>query len=157
MGGSLPYIPAPLNTFFGGLGKVLRDKNPLLVMQILNFEKIIKTKARLLSFKIQPDKDDPKGEHLFMEFFETNKDKCIFHHVVIFDFDGKNWIFKGITTIELCHFTKEEIMKSLKNSGFNKISTSGSIGEYQGEFGELSFDKPFDPAQSDWLNIVARR
>lgn len=156
MGNSLPYIPASLNTLLGQMSKTLRDKNSVIILQILNFEKVLKSKNRLISFIIQKGAKEEK-EHLFMEFFDKPKGKTIIHHVILFDSDGKNWIYKGITSIPVQDIRKEEIVNILKKNGFKKIIAAGNTGEYQGEFGKLSFDEPFDTEKSDFLNILAER
>lgn len=157
MGNSLPYIPVSPEILFKEIGKSLREKNGIIVLQVLNFEKILKSKNRLISFIIQKSKDGIDKEHLFMEFFDNPKGKTIVHHVVIFDSDGKNWIYKGTTSILVQNLTREEIEKALRKNGFKKITVAGNVGEYQGEFGKFSFEEPFDPQKSDFLNIVAIR
>ena len=153
MGNSLSYVPTQLPILFREVYNSLKD-DAVLILQLLNFEKVLKTKNRLLSFIIQ--KGD-KGEHLFIEFFDKLKDDKLTHHVIIFDSDGENWIYKGTTSIPIYDIRKNAIEKILKKAGFRKISFSGNVGEYQGEYGKLSFNAPFDPLQSDWLNVVARR
>jgi CBS domain-containing protein/ubiquinone/menaquinone biosynthesis C-methylase UbiE len=156
MGGALPYIPGDAELLFKNVASVLRE-NGIIVLQILNFDKIIKEKGRLLSFRIQKDSEDSKKEHLFLEFFERSLNSCIFHNIIIFESDGKNWTFKGTTSVEVCHNSQKKIEIALKKAGFSKISFSGNIGEYQGEYGKLSFTGKFDSAKSDWLNVVAKR
>jgi hypothetical protein len=75
--------------------------------------------------------------------------------VVVFDNDGKNWIFKGITTVPIFQYGKDYLEKALQNAGFSDIRFSGNIGEYQGEYGSLSFTQEFESDKSDWLNIIA--
>ncbi len=156
MGNSLPYIPVSLAILFREVSKSLRKKNAVLILQILNFEKILKSKNRLISFIIQKG-DIKEKEHLFVEFFDKPKGRTIMHHVVIFDSDGKNWIYKGITSIPVQDVRKNEVVNILKKNGFKKVVASGNAGEYQGEFGKLSFEDPFDPSNSDFLNVLAVR
>ncbi len=157
MGNSLPYIPASASVLFNQVSKSLRDKNAVIILQVLNFEKILKSKNRLISFIIQKSSEAYEKEHLFVEFFDKPKGKTIMHHVIIFDSDGKNWIYKGTTSIPVQDIRKDEILKILKKSGFKKIVAAGNTGEYQGEYGNLSFTQPFDPIKSDFLNILATR
>lgn len=157
MGNSLPYIPVSPSILFGQISKSLRDKNALVLLQILNFKKILESKNRLISFMIQESKEEGAKEHLLMEFFDKPKGKTVMHHVVIFDSDGKNWIYKGTTSIPVQDLRKDEIIDALKKNGFKKIITAGNTGEYQGEFGNLSFEEPFNPNESDFLNVVAVR
>lgn len=154
MGNSLPYIPAPLGTLFKQISRSLKEKNSLVILQILNFEKVLKSKNRLISFIIQKGNGAEK-EHLFMEFFDQPKGKIIMHHVVIFDFDGQNWRYKGITSIPVFDIRRTDVETVLKKFGFKKIFVGGNKGEYQGEFGNLSFDQAFNSKESDFLNILA--
>lgn len=157
MGNSLPYIPVPLPILFRQISKSLRDKNAVVVLQILNFEKLLKLKNRLISFIIQKSADGAEKEHLFTEFFDKGKGNILIHHIILFDSDGKNWIYKGTTSIPIYDIRKENLKKILQRCGFKKITFSGNMGEYQGDYGKLSFNEPFRPLESDWLNIVARR
>lgn len=156
MGNSLPYIPVSLSVLFSQISKSLKEKNATVVLQVLNFEKVLKSKNRLVSFIIQKGEGTEK-EHLFMEFFDQPKGKTIMHHVVIFDSDGENWRYKGITSVPVYDIRRQDIEIVLRKSGFKKIKYAGNIGEYQGEFGKLSFDERFDPKESDFLNVIAVR
>lgn len=157
MGNALPYIPLPLDHLFKQASSLLREKNGVLIIQTLNFEKILKQKNRLLSFIMQKSKRNEEKEHLFVEFFDKKEKDQLLHHVIVFDSDGKNWIFKGITTVPIFAPTKNELEKALVKSGFKEISFSGNNGEYQGDYGRLSFEEKFEPLKSDWLNVVAIR
>jgi CBS domain-containing protein/ubiquinone/menaquinone biosynthesis C-methylase UbiE len=157
MGNAFPYIPQEADKLLGEIKEVLREKNGVLVLQLLNFEKILKQKNRLLSFITQKSANSPEKEHLFIEFFDKGEGRILYHHVIVFDFDGKNWIYKGITTIDVSYLLKTDLERLLKKHGFKKIKFSGNKGEYQGEYGSLSFDAPFEPLESDWLNVVALR
>lgn len=154
MGNSLPYFPVSLDQIISGVHSGLK-KNGLFIIQLLNFEKILNKRERLLSFQIEKCTERHEQEHLFMEFFDfVNKDSLT-HHVVVFDSDRKNWIYKGITSIEIKHITKEDLEKRLKKNGFHDIKISGTVAD-QGDYGKLSFDEPFDHLGSDWINIIAR-
>lgn len=157
MGNALSYIDMPLNKLFCEVVSVLRENNPILIIQLLNYEKIIKTKKRLLSFKIEKSKKTGLKGQLSLEFFDKNRRGQLLHHVVVFDSDGKNWLFKGTTTIPIKHITRSDIEGALKKAGFGRIIYSGNQGEYQGRYGRLTFDQPFDPQESDWLNVLAKK
>ncbi|MCL4352916.1 CBS domain-containing protein [Patescibacteria group bacterium] len=157
MGNSLPYIPVSLKTLFKQIYQLLDKKNGIFIIQTLNLEKLLIKKDRLLNFKIQKSRTNDEKEHLLMEFFDRKAGNILFHHTVIFDSDGENWIFKGITTIKIHYITDRILLQALKESGFNKISIAGNMGEYQGEYGKLSFTNKFDRLESDWLNAVAER
>lgn len=157
LGNALPYIPASPENLFKGVFSSLRQKNGVMIIQTLNFEKLLKTKDRLISFMIQKSELAYEKEHLFLEFFDRETNDWLSHHVVIFDSDGKNWLFKGITTIKIRYLRKNDLEKALKKAGFKKISFSGNMGEYQGDYGKLSFSEPFKSLESDWLNVIARK
>lgn len=157
MGNALPYISVEPSLLFKNIASVLREKDGILVLQLLNFEKILKQKNRLLSFKIEKAAEKPLKEHMFIEFFDRKDSDLLLHHVVVFDSDGENWIYKGTTTVPIKYLDKKIIEKCLEAAKFKKINFYGSKGEYQGEYGPLSFSNPFDHDESDWLNVVARR
>lgn len=157
MGNSLPYIPVSPSKLFTETGKILRNKNAVVIIQLLNFEKLLKKQDRLLSFQIQKSNLAYEKEHLFLEFFDKKEGNTLLHNTVIFDSDGENWIFKGIMSFPIFYITKKDLEKAFRKAGFKKISFSGSMGEYQGEYGRLSFTEPFKPLESDWLIAVAKR
>ncbi len=156
MGNALPYVPLCPDALFKEVSKIMA-KNATVVLQLLNFEKILKSKNRLLSFGFQKASDKEGRRHLSVEFFDHKNKDILLHNTVIFDYDGINWIYKGITTIEVRNIKKEYMEQVLKNCGFKSVSFSGSKGEYQGESGQLSFEGEFKPLESDWLNVVAKR
>lgn len=157
MGNSLPYIPIKPIDLCKQVSSVLREDGAIVVLQLLNFQKVLEENNRLLSFQIQPSKSPNSKEHIFSEFIDKKEDGSLLHHVIIFDNDGENWIFKGITTIPVNNVTKEDLEKVLRKSGFTDIIFAGNEGEYQDEYGPLNFVRPFDPLKSDWLNVVAKR
>ncbi len=134
LGNALPYIPTSPENLFKGVFSSLRQKNGILILQILNFEKLLKTKDRLISFMIQKSNLASEKEHLFLEFFDKETNDWLSHHVIIFDSDGRNWIFKGVTTIKIRYLRKTDIEKALKKAGFKNISFGGNMGEYQGDY-----------------------
>lgn len=155
MGNSLPYIPGDISQVIKTIKDTLLEKNGIFIIQLLNFEKILRKGNRLLNFTIQPSQG-PEQEHLSLEFFDQMDNGSLLHHVIIFESDGKNWRYKGITTLPIRHITKPEIEKMLREAGFNDISFSGNRGKYESEHWKLSFSKRFKPLRSDWLNIIAK-
>lgn len=156
MGNSLPYMPVNPTALFREVSKVLSD-NAIVVIQLLNLEKIFVSKDRLLSFDLQKANDKEGKEQLSIEFFDHKDKNHLLHNTIIFDNDGINWIYKGITTIDVYDVKKDDIKNALKKIGFKKVSFFGYEGEYQGEYGKLSFEQEFKPLESDWLNVVAKR
>jgi CBS domain-containing protein/SAM-dependent methyltransferase len=153
MGNSLPHILVPLDELLQRVSQVLRDKDGVLIAQLLNFEKILQRNNRLISFSIE--KSVEEKEHLFIEFFDQRDSETLLHNVIIFASDGTNWLFEGITTIPVRYLRQAQIKRAAEKNGFKKITFSGGIGEYQGDYGPLSFDQEFKPLESDWLNFVA--
>lgn len=156
MGNALPYLPIDQKNLFKQANKVLRNQNGIIILQIINFEKILKKQDRLLSFKIEKSKE--RGtEHLFLEFFDHGKGGPLLHHLVVFESTGANWMYKGITSVPVYDVRKDDLEKNLHAAGFTDVSFSGNRGDYQGDYGQLSLSKPFDVDESDWLNVIAKR
>ena len=155
MGGAFAYIDIPLEKVLKEIRAVLK-KDGIFIAQNLNFEKIIKKKDRLLSFKVQARDDESSRESIILEFIRTYNPDWIKHNVAIFDFDGFNWFFSGMTAVKAQYFRKDNLKKAFKKAGFSKVSFSGNMGEYRGDYGPLSFKDPFLPLESDWLNVLAK-
>ncbi len=154
MGNSLPYFPVKPEKVFKLANNILKEKG-FLMIQVLNFDKILKA-GRLLNFEILKSSPEGERESLFVEFFEKKTSTSLMHHLVLFDHDSKNWVFRGITSVEIQYFTKNDIEKALNKSGFKNIRFSGVKGKKQGDFGELLLDKQeFNVRNSDWLIAVA--
>jgi len=157
MGNSLPYLPLGPDSLFREVSKVIADK-AVVVIQILNFKKVLMSKNRLLSFNIHQEAIGRESrKQLSIEFFDHKNEDVLLHNTVIFDNDGINWIYEGITSIEIYNVKKQDLEQALRKSGFKEVSFYGNIGEYQGAYGEFSFEAPFKPSESDWLNVVAKR
>jgi CBS domain-containing protein len=156
MGNSFPYISVDPENLLKGLSGVMSN-NALMVIQLLNFEKILKSKNRLLNFGVHKENNKEGREQLSIEFFDRKDESNLLHNTVIFDYDGINWVYKGITTIEVRNIKKGDLKHAFKKAGFKNVSFFGNAGEYQGEFGKLSLETPFDPINSDWMTVVAER
>ncbi|EKE14217.1 MAG: methyltransferase type 11 [uncultured bacterium] len=157
MGNALPYLPTIPIKLFKEVSSVLKNDG-LIIIQMLNLEKILKTEDKLISFDIQKTQQNHQKEYLSLEFFDSKKqDDFLTHHIIIFDSDGENWSFKGVTSIPVRYITKNDLEKALVQAGFAEIAISGSIGKYQNDYGELSFSKPFDVENDDFLNILAKK
>jgi CBS domain-containing protein/SAM-dependent methyltransferase len=157
VGNHLPYNPVDLDDIFTNLSKSMSN-GAIAVIHLLNFEKILNSKNRLLNFSLNKVIDGgSKREQLSVEFFDHKDESSILHNTIIFDYDGINWIYKGITTIEIKNIKKEDLGHALKKAGFKNTSFFGNAGNYQGEYKELSLESPFDPLNSDWMTVVAER
>lgn len=156
IGNSLPYIDMPLKELMVKIKSTLSE-NGIFVIQVLNFEKIIKRKNRLLSFNCHESENGNRGESMSLEFIRTVNDDYIKHNVALFDFDGKEWFFSGMTSVKVRNINRKKIEEALRLAGFSKITFAGNMGEYQGEYGPMTFKEPFYPLESDWLNVLARK
>lgn len=153
MGSSLPYLPNDIEETLKDAKKVLREDG-VIVLQVLNMKKVMEDHRRLLSFHTEDAKD--KGhENLHLEFFDERKDKKLVHNVMIFHSDGKSWSYKGRSAITITYIEKDDIEKMLTRLGFKDISVTGNMGDYQGEFGQMSLIKPYDETTSDWMTVIA--
>jgi CBS domain-containing protein/SAM-dependent methyltransferase len=157
MGNSLPYLPVTPKTLVENVNRIIRKKNPVFIMQLLNFDKYLETNGRLLSFKTQNVPGNPQKELLFIEYLDKKDESMLNHNVVIFENDGKNWVFEDINTISVRHIRRKDMEKVLVDAGFDNITMAGNAGEYQGDYGPLTFTEPFDAEKSDWLNILATK
>lgn len=129
----------------------------VMVLQITNFEKVIKTKKRFLSFGFAKLKNGVEKEYGFLEFYdEPNlKDKTIQKTFAILRSANNRWKWLGVRNSTMAYVTKDSIKRVLEKNGFSKISFYG--GSFDGRSWDYLFRKPFKPLESDWLNVVAKR
>lgn len=156
LGNSLLYLPGDTTQILKGVRKVLNDRG-LIILQILNTDRVLDKKQRLLNFQIQKAKKGSGQEHLFLEFFDRKDEDTLNHNLVVFDGNKDNWMYKGTTTIPVKYFQEKDIRKMLEDAGFTDISVSGYQSEYQGEYTPISFIKPYDPKTSDWMVVIAKK
>lgn len=157
MGNSLAYNPVDLNNLFKNLSGIISDK-AVVVIRLINFDKILNSKNRLLNFGInKTQEEDGKRDQMSLEFLDYRSKSSVFLNSIIFNYDGVNWAYKGITTIEVKNIRGNDLGNILSKAGFKKITFFGNTGGYQANIGELSFESPFDPLKDDWLTVVAER
>lgn len=153
MGNSLPYLPVDIKNALNEVKKLLKDDG-VLVLQTLNMNRVIDERRQLLNFELK--KEGKIKKRLVLEFFERAQEKnSLVHNVVTLESDGKSWIYKGVNSITIKNITKDSIEKILKDVGFKNISFSGNKGEVEGQFGQMSLVKPFDPRTSEWMTVIA--
>lgn len=129
-------------------------KGGMLILQIANAEKILKTKGGYQDFNVAVAKDDPKKRYAFLEFYEklpTNKQDIATLNMVVLLHNGNRWVSSAVNSMSVSTFTPEKITAELKKVGFDefKIQIFGS------NYGELLFNRPFNPADDDLFNIIA--
>lgn len=153
MGNAFSHLANNYKEVLAAVSKTLPQKGAVLVMQILNFEKVFKVKGRFLDLTFAPSKDGVAKEHAFLEFYDPKKEgeESITLNMAIFDYSGKKWKYRSMNATPIAPITKEQIKKLLTKHGFKRISFFGSASR-----GTL-FKKPFNPLESDWLNVVATR
>jgi len=156
MGNTLPHNPHKHQDVVEKAMQSLNEKG-IMVFQITNFEKVLKANKRFLSFNFAKLKDEPKKEYAFLEFYDepNERDNTILKTFVILNSFGKRWKASGVRNTLMAYIVKENIKKTLEKNGFSKVSFFG--GSFDGRNWDYLFRKPFDPLQSDWLNVIAKR
>lgn len=132
------------------------SKGGILMLQITNFDKVIKVKNRLLSFNFAKLSGEPNREYGFLEFYDMpiERHRTILKTFAILVSDGgKRWKSSGVRNSLMAYNNKESIGQVLKKSGFAKVSFYG--GAFDGKKWDYLFRKPFKVLESDWLNVVA--
>lgn len=156
MGNTLSHNPHKYQELIKKAAQSLAEKG-IMIFQITNFEKVLKTHKRLLSFNFAKVKEEPNKEYGFLEFYDNpnERDHTILKTFAILISDGKRWKSSGVRNALMAYINKENIRKALEKNGFTKISFYG--GSFDGRNWDYLFRKPFEPLSSDWLNIVAER
>lgn len=152
MGNALSHEPHDFREVLRAVSNRLLPK-AIIVLQLLNSEKILKTGNRLLQFNIAPAKLGEGKEYAFVEFYDPPKvgGGFLTANIAIFAFDGRRWRPKAINNTAVANLDKGNIQPILKKLGFKHFSF------YGGKLWGPLFDQPFKPLESDWLNVVARR
>ncbi len=132
------------------------SKDGILILQITNFDKVIKVKNRILSFNFARIPGEQNKEYGFLEFYDLpiERHKTILKTFAILASDGgRRWKSSGIRNSLMAYNNKESIGKILRRNGFTKVSSYG--GAFDGRHWDYLFRKPFKVLESDWLNVVA--
>jgi CBS domain-containing protein/ubiquinone/menaquinone biosynthesis C-methylase UbiE len=156
MGNTISHNPHKYKEVVKDASDLLTDKG-IMVFQVTNFEKVLKTQKRLLSFNFAKIKDEPNKEYAFLEFYDepNEREKTILKTFAIFVSSGGRWKSSGVRNSFLAYVTKEGLKETLLKNGFTKISFYG--GSFDGRNWDYLFRKPFEELKSDWLNVVAKR
>ncbi len=155
LGNTLSHNPHDFQEVIKQTAKSL-SKNGILILQITNFDKVIKVKNRILSFNFAKLSGEPNKEYAFLEFYDLpiERYKTILKTFAILVSDGgKRWKSSGVRNSLMAYSNKEIFGKVLKRSGFTKVSFYG--GAFDGRRWDYLLRKPFKVLESDWLNIVA--
>lgn len=152
MGDMLAHMQHKYLEVLKELNRIL-SKDALIVAQLANFEKSITVKKRLRRFEITKSKLSPDWEHAYYWFYDPPRKKgdLLVLNAAILDFNGKIWLTRSMNRLQIMPFTKIDLTKIFKKTGFPKISFYG-IEEWE----EL-FVHPFKINKSDYLIVVAKR
>lgn len=156
MGNTISHNPRKYKETIKNASDLLTDKG-IMIFQITNFEKVLKTQKRLLSFNFARLKDEPKKEYAFLEFYDqpNEREKTILKTFAILVSSGGRWKSSGVRNSLLAYATKEGLKEALLKNGFEKTEFFG--GSFDGRKWDYLFRKPFEELKSDWLNVIAKR
>jgi len=156
MGNTISHNPRKYKDSIANVANFLTDKG-IMIFQITNFKKVLKTQKRLLSFNFAKIKDEPTKEYAFLEFYDEpdEKEKTILKTFAVMVSSGGRWKSSGIRNSLMAYVTKEDLKEVLSKNGFTKIEFYGS--SFDGKNWDYLFRKPFDELQSDWLTVIAKR
>lgn len=129
----------------------LKKDNPIIVFQLLNFEKLFKIKKGFRDFYITEGRNGTGPKHALLSFYTKNSPKDVFVSRAVFSLSGHRWMYRGIRSTPVVPIGEKELISKLEKLGFSKVNVYGS-SLYQPIFGD-----PYKPLESEWLTIVAKR
>ncbi len=154
MGNSISHNPDNYKEIISLASKSLTKKS-VMVFQIRNYKNIFKKNGRISQFRFAKGGIFP--EHAFVEYYDLPKNGKTLKTSAIFDFDGNRWKFYGLRNTVFAYITKNDIEKILEKLRYTKIDFYGSYSGGKMDKWDYLFSKPFKEAESDWLNILAKR
>ncbi len=152
MGSSFMHLPNIYKKVLEKLNSVLSKENGLIVLQLSNYDKAT-YHNNLRRFVVRESKISSGWKHAYLWFYDPPKKKgdLLVLNVAIFDFDSRMWRFRGMNSVATMPFTQDDLKDLFTTYKFGKISFSGA------KEGEPIFKDKFDPRESDWLNVIAKR
>ena len=153
LGNTLPHLFYTNKDFLKSVAEGLRKENALMVFQNINFQKTLDIRQGLRDFTVRPTEQNSYYKaNAFLGFYTKEKKDLIIYTRAIFSSTGNGvWSFTAINSTPVVDLRREEIKKELKKLGFKDISFYGS------SFNGPLFQEQFNPLESDWLNVVAKR
>lgn len=138
LGNSLPHVLSD-NEMNRTLANFYSLLNPggILFIQILNYDKIMRTQERVLNIK-------KRGNALFIRFYDYCDERIRFNILKLIDRESK--VDHTIHTVELRPIRKDDLEDFLSAVGFDSIAHYGSL--------ELM---PFDTERSPNLVTIAKK
>jgi len=155
MGSGLAHISDPLQVLrvLMEVNKTM-NKKAVFVSQISNHEKIINVNKRLYDFAIRKSPYPEEREQAFLRFYDPKEESVLTLNISVFSRWKNKWVFRGMNLVPLVPLDKGSITSLFKKIGFSNFAYYG--GE-KGHYYDYLFRKPFRPAQSDVLVVVAKR
>lgn len=153
MGNAFPHLFTDYQEVLKAVSCALRPKNAIIVLQIINIEKILTVNKRVFDINFGIPKNKFPLEQVFLRFFDPPRTRggSVTLSTAVFDFNGKNWKFRSINSTPVINLNRGKIKNLFKKNGFNNVSF------YGGKFLGTLFKNSFNPKESDCLNVVAQR
>lgn len=151
MGDALPFVNYTDSNILDEIAQVLKKGKGLLVFQILNMDKILQVKGGLREFAVRKSNIEYEEDCLYCTFYTYGKGGNLIYNLAVFDFLDDKLVFRGINNTPVLNIGEKEIVKKLKQLKFSDIQIYGAH-----MYGPL-FKEHFNPLQSDWMVVVAKR
>ncbi len=130
---NIPFIKIAISV--AKLFKLLKKDGRVLI-QILNYEKILKEKERIVNIT-------KKDEEYFIRFYDFGNKDLAFN---ILKFNSDQISRKELISTKIFPYTSKEFKKVFKEAGFKKIELFGGLDK-----------KPFDAKASSDLVLIAQK
>lgn len=156
IGNTISHNPHKYKDSIKDAAGLLTDKG-VMIFQVTNFKKVLKTQKRLLSFNFAKIKDEPGKEYAFLEFYDepNEREETILKTFAILVSGGRRWKSSGVRNSLMAYVTKESLKKALHKNGFDRVEFYGSL--FDGKNWDYLFRRPFEELQSDWLTVIAKK
>lgn len=153
MGNALSHNALDYREVLAAVSKSLLPKNAYMIIQMVNFQKVLSVNNRLQSFNIIKAKRESGHEHAFVEFYDPPRKAggLLTLNMALLHFSGRRWTPRGLNSTPIANINMDNIDKLLRKFGFKKNSF------YGGRLWGPLFTHSFKPLESDWLNIIAER
>lgn len=152
MGNALAHIPNEYRQVLSATVDKLA-KGGVLVLELVNVDKVLTVDKRLNNFLVAPSRLTPKREFAFLEYYDPVREgqEHIMLTMAVFAFNGRRWSFRGVNSTPLAYLPIEKVKKLLLDLGMKNISAYGS------RYGESIFEREPNMKEDDWLTIVAEK
>jgi CBS domain-containing protein/SAM-dependent methyltransferase len=151
MGNTLPHVQITDENILKHVLSVLRKENPVMVFQIINFNKII-NRGGLRDFTLRDEKPGSYYKsHAFLGFYTKKDSQIIYTRAVLSSVGDGKWSFASVNSTPIQKITKLAITKILKKLGFSNISFYGN------NFNGPLFKEQYSESKSDNLIVIAKK